>query len=118
MLIHAVGRAAVSQPRCVIVKYIGREDTEDIDLALVGKGVTFDTGGLNLPIIKNINQYLKTPHIDIDLFAGNLAEMPAFLSLARQIQQFQAADFRLNQTPEEAQQLDKYLSVLRQADES
>ena len=31
MLIHAVGRAAVSQPRCVIVKYIGREDTEDID---------------------------------------------------------------------------------------
>lgn len=48
MLFHAVGRGAAVGPRCVIVKYIGREDSEEIDLALVGKGITYDTGGLNL----------------------------------------------------------------------
>ena len=45
---HAVGQAAVEEPRCVMVHYRGNPDKEEIDLALVGKGVTFDTGGLNL----------------------------------------------------------------------
>jgi leucyl aminopeptidase len=44
-LIHAVGRGAAQDPRLVILR-IGREDA--YPLALVGKGVTFDTGGLNL----------------------------------------------------------------------
>lgn len=44
-LIHAVGRGAVHAPRLVILR-IGRPDA--YPLALVGKGVTFDTGGLNL----------------------------------------------------------------------
>ena len=45
---HAVGRAAISAPRAIFVKYIGRPADKSIDLALVGKGVTFDTGGLNI----------------------------------------------------------------------
>ena len=33
----------------MIAKYVGNPDDADtIDFALVGKGVTFDTGGLNL----------------------------------------------------------------------
>lgn len=33
----------------VVFKYIGDEDRADtIDMAIVGKGVTYDTGGLNL----------------------------------------------------------------------
>ena len=44
-LIHAVGRGAAQEPRLVILR-IGRKDA--YPLALVGKGVTFDTGGLNL----------------------------------------------------------------------
>ena len=32
----------------MIVEYKGRDDSDEIDLALVGKGVTFDSGGLNL----------------------------------------------------------------------
>ncbi len=44
-LIHAVGRGAAQEPRLVILR-IGRP--EAYPLALVGKGVTFDSGGLNL----------------------------------------------------------------------
>ena len=47
-LFHAVGQGAVSEPRAVVVHYQGNKDSSDIDLALIGKGVTFDTGGLNL----------------------------------------------------------------------
>ena len=46
-LLHAVGRAAQSEPRCIIVKYEGNPESKDC-LALVGKGLTYDTGGLNL----------------------------------------------------------------------
>jgi len=46
-LFHAVGRAAVSEPRCIIVNYEGDPDSKDC-IALVGKGLTYDTGGLNL----------------------------------------------------------------------
>jgi len=44
-LIHAVGRGSAQEPRLVIMR-IGRKNAYPI--ALVGKGVTFDTGGLNL----------------------------------------------------------------------
>lgn len=47
-LFYNVGKGARSQPRCVMVHYQGNPDSDEIDLALVGKGVTFDTGGLNL----------------------------------------------------------------------
>lgn len=46
-LFHAVGRTAQSEPRCIVVKYEGDPDS-DKSIALVGKGVTYDTGGLNL----------------------------------------------------------------------
>jgi len=45
---HAVGRAAISPPRACFVKYIGRPGDKTIDFAIIGKGVTYDTGGLNL----------------------------------------------------------------------
>jgi leucyl aminopeptidase len=44
-LIHAVGRGSSQEPRLVILR-IG--NPKDPNIALVGKGVTFDTGGLNL----------------------------------------------------------------------
>jgi len=46
----AVGKAATSAPRLVAVHYQGRKDSTEVDLAIVGKGVTFDTGGLNLKL--------------------------------------------------------------------
>lgn len=44
-LIHAVGRASESAPRLLEMKW-GKKDAPK--LALVGKGVCFDTGGLNI----------------------------------------------------------------------
>ena len=45
--IHAVGRTAVEAPRLFIATYTPAKPSET-HVALVGKGVTFDTGGLHL----------------------------------------------------------------------
>jgi leucyl aminopeptidase len=47
-LFYNVGKGAISQPRCVMVYYEGNPNSKEVDFAFVGKGVTFDTGGLNL----------------------------------------------------------------------
>lgn len=47
-LLHAVGKAAESQPRMVILHYNGKQSEKTVSHAIVGKGLTFDTGGLNL----------------------------------------------------------------------
>ena len=47
--IHAVGRCAVEPPRLVILKYEPETQTEETQtIALVGKGIIYDTGGLSL----------------------------------------------------------------------
>ena len=45
--IHAVGRTAVAAPRMIIGSYLP-DDASNTHVALVGKGVTFDTGGLHI----------------------------------------------------------------------
>lgn len=52
--IYAVGKGAVSPPRLVTIYYNGNNLSSDVQLALVGKGVTFDSGGLNLKSSGNI----------------------------------------------------------------
>jgi leucyl aminopeptidase len=42
----AVGMGSARKPRVVIMKWMGKEG--DAPLAFVGKGITFDTGGINL----------------------------------------------------------------------
>lgn len=44
--IHAVGRGASTEPRMVVAEWNAK--AEGTHVALVGKGVTFDTGGLHL----------------------------------------------------------------------
>lgn len=47
--IHGVGRAAVCPPRLVILKYEPETTTDESEnIALVGKGIVYDTGGLSL----------------------------------------------------------------------
>ncbi|MEZ4453474.1 MAG: hypothetical protein R3B09_28700 [Nannocystaceae bacterium] len=46
--IHAVGRTALSAPRMLVATYTPAKAKRHI--ALVGKGVTYDTGGLNLKV--------------------------------------------------------------------
>lgn len=47
--IHAVGRCALQKPRMLVATYVpaGRSRTSK-HVALVGKGITYDTGGLNI----------------------------------------------------------------------
>jgi leucyl aminopeptidase len=46
-LLNAVGRASKNPPRLIIVEYNGNPKSKTFK-ALVGKGITFDTGGVNL----------------------------------------------------------------------
>jgi leucyl aminopeptidase len=43
----AVGKASVNPPRMITVTYSGNPESEEI-LGLIGKGITFDTGGISL----------------------------------------------------------------------
>jgi leucyl aminopeptidase len=48
-LFYNVGKGATIQPRCVIVHYVGDPSrANEVDFAFVGKGITYDTGGLNI----------------------------------------------------------------------
>lgn len=47
-LFYNVGKGATSEPRCVVVYYQGDPESNEVEIALVGKGLTYDTGGLNL----------------------------------------------------------------------
>jgi len=47
-LFYNVGKGAESEPRCITVLYKGNPESDDIDISFVGKGLTYDTGGLNL----------------------------------------------------------------------
>lgn len=61
LMMHlAVGQAANSPPRLVILEYSGDDSTNE-KTALVGKGITFDTGGLNL----KPTGYMETMHLDM-----------------------------------------------------
>ncbi len=51
----AVGRGSVNEPRLVILKYQGK-DEDSQPIVLVGKGITFDTGGISLKPGPNMEQ--------------------------------------------------------------
>ena len=46
--IMGVGQGSQRQPRMVIMRWMGNPKSKDTPIALVGKGVTFDTGGISL----------------------------------------------------------------------
>ena len=46
-LLYAVGKGSKNKPRLIVVEYLG-DKTSKKKIALVGKGITFDTGGYSL----------------------------------------------------------------------
>ena len=70
-LIHAVGRAGAEEPRLVDFSW-GREDAPKV--SLVGKGVTFDTGGLDIK-----------PASGMELMKKDMGGAATALTLARMI---------------------------------
>ncbi|MNI02861.1 Cytosol aminopeptidase [compost metagenome] len=45
--LHEVGRGSANPPRMITLRYQGDPDSADV-LGLIGKGVTFDTGGISM----------------------------------------------------------------------
>ena len=70
-LVHAVGRAGAEEPRLVDFSW-GREDAPKV--AIVGKGVTFDTGGLDIK-----------PASGMELMKKDMGGAATALTLARMI---------------------------------
>lgn len=54
----SVGQASVNRPVAVITEYKAKS-TDAIDLAIVGKGITFDSGGLSIKPSTNLH-YMKS----------------------------------------------------------
>ncbi len=52
-LILAVSRAASSDPKCILLSYTGHPASSDRTI-LVGKGITYDTGGLKLKSVEGM----------------------------------------------------------------
>lgn len=59
-LLRAVGQGSKVPPRLILLEYNGSKKKQ-VDVALVGKGITFDTGGINL----KPDGYLHQMHIDM-----------------------------------------------------
>jgi leucyl aminopeptidase len=51
----AVGRGSVNRPRLIVLKYAGKDKSSQ-PIVLVGKGITFDTGGISLKPGANMEQ--------------------------------------------------------------
>ncbi|AVQ34473.1 leucyl aminopeptidase family protein [Staphylococcus muscae] len=47
-LIHAVGKGSINPPRVITLKYEGDPEHADDVIALVGKGITYDSGGYSI----------------------------------------------------------------------
>ena len=54
----AVGQGSVNPPVVIVTEYKGRKDAT-IDIGLVGKGITFDSGGLSIKPSQNLH-YMKS----------------------------------------------------------
>lgn len=52
--IFSVGKGSQSQPRMIILEYKGNDPLNKNPIAIVGKAITFDTGGYSLKSVENI----------------------------------------------------------------
>jgi len=73
----AVGKASVNSPRLIVMRHLGDPANPDRVLGLVGKGMTFDSGGLSLKQAKG----METMKFDM---AGAAAVIGAMGALARE----------------------------------
>lgn len=74
-LISAVGQGATVGPRLVALFYQGDASKSTADVALVGKGITFDSGGLNM----KGTGFIEDMHLDM---GGSAAVMGAIKAIS------------------------------------
>ncbi len=82
-MLSAVGQGASTPPRLVVLEYKGAQGcrSSDSPVALVGKGVTFDTGGLNL----KPTGFIENMHMDMGGAAAVIGCMRGCVSLGLEI---------------------------------
>lgn len=51
----AVSKGSSESPKLIVLKYMGAPDSKDV-IGFVGKGITFDTGGIQLKLSKNMSE--------------------------------------------------------------
>lgn len=74
-----MGQGAKYEPRLVIMEYRGNTaEPEKFDVALIGKGITFDTGGLNL----KPTGFIEDMHLDKGGAVGVIGAMKAIGEIA------------------------------------
>lgn len=74
--ILGVSQGSSQKPRLIILKYLPKGKNKRIDLAFVGKGITFDTGGLSLKPAESMIEM----HLDM---SGGGAVLGAILAIAQ-----------------------------------
>jgi len=74
--ILGVSQGSFQKPRLIILKYFGKKRDRKFDLAFVGKGITFDTGGLNV----KPSDSMLTMHMDM---SGGAAVLGAMLAISQ-----------------------------------
>jgi len=75
--ILGVAQGSSQKPRLIILKYFGKNKDKNFDLAFVGKGVTFDTGGLNIKPFESMKEGMQ-----MDM-SGGAAVLGAILAIAQ-----------------------------------
>lgn len=73
--ILGVGRGAKEEPKCIVLEYFGASKKEK-PIVLVGKGITFDSGGLNI----KTDDHMLDMHLDM---SGGAAVIHAVIAAAR-----------------------------------
>lgn len=53
-MLLSVAQGSVNSPRVAVLQWKGKKDAKEFDLGLVGKGVTFDSGGISLKPAANM----------------------------------------------------------------
>jgi leucyl aminopeptidase len=79
-LIHGVGKGAANPPQLIVAEYRGAEN-DDPWIALVGKGVMYDTGGLSL----KPSEGMLEMHLDMSGGASVLAAFSAVAALGLKV---------------------------------
>lgn len=74
--ILGVTRGSEEPPKFIIMRYQGRKPVGDVDLLLVGKAVTFDSGGISIKPSENMGE------MKMDM-AGGAAAMLAIAAIAQ-----------------------------------
>jgi leucyl aminopeptidase len=76
--ILGVSKGSNEEPQLIVMEYYGKKNTKKVDAVFVGKGITFDSGGLNI----KTNDSMLGMHMDMSGGAAVIATMKA-LSLIK-----------------------------------